>query len=484
MFKDKGMQRTNPNLEWRTKQQRRIVTATCSFAFLVKLVLFTVLAAGIGWSQSVNATMTLYKDGFALLKQPVAWRVPAGKSTVKYNRLPAGLFVDSPFLNLKGTRILSQRLDNNVFSGDQYFKGKLGEVVEVKIRGEKPQTGILLDYTPATITIQKKNTVKNILRERIDYIAVKDELKSPQFAPVLMWKISSSKARKAKGELIYLSGGFDWNAVYRMILDAPSRTAELIPEAYIANKSNLDFSDLKLQLVEGNLRRAGRRPAVSPVERYMSRMKVGETETAAQVPIREVLGDYHIYSLAERVSLKANESMTVRLYEPRKITYEKTYLFENSERSQREEPLVVEIKFANTEENNLNIPLPGGKVELYQSTKDGTIEFSGEDLLKQIPKGETAILIAGRAFDVIGKRKVINYDRLRKSEEASIEITVKNTKDEEIQVRVIEHISGDWVIRDASTMYIKEDASTIYYPLTIPAGETQLITYTYRKQWD
>ena len=95
-----------------------------------------------------------------------------------------------------------------------------------------------------------------------------------------------------------------------------------------------------------------------------------------------------------------------------------------------------------------------------------------------------AILIVGRAFDVIGKRKVINYDRLRKSEEASIEITVTNTKNEEIQVRVIEHISGDWVIRDASTMYIKEDASTIYYPLTIPAGETQRITYTYRKQWD
>jgi len=342
----------------------------------------------------------------------------------------------------------------------------------------------LLDYTSTTITLQRKNTVKNILRERIDYIAIKDELKNPQFSPVLRWKISSGKARKAKGELIYLSGGFGWNAVYRMILDAPSRTAELIPEAYITNKSNLDFSNLKLQLVEGNLHRAGRRPVIPAGEKFTGRMKLLGAEGAAQIPGREVLGDYHIYNLAERVNLKANESMTVRLYEPRKISYEKTYLFENSERSQREEPLVVEIKFANTEKNNLNIPLPGGKVELYQSTKDGTIEFSGEDLLKQIPKGETAVLIAGRAFDVIGKRKVINYDRLRKSEEASIEITVTNTKDEEIQVRVIEHISGDWVIRDASTMYIKEDASTIYYPLTIPAGKTQLVTYTYRKQWD
>ncbi|NOZ04021.1 MAG: hypothetical protein GXO92_05375 [FCB group bacterium] len=96
----------------------------------MKLALFTGLVAG-AWSQSKSATMTLYKDGFALLKQPVTWQVPAGKSTIKYSRLPEGLFVDSPFLNLKGARILSQRLDNNVFSGDQYFKGKLGEVVEV-----------------------------------------------------------------------------------------------------------------------------------------------------------------------------------------------------------------------------------------------------------------------------------------------------------------------------------------------------------------
>ena len=108
----------------------------------------------------------------------------------------------------------------------------------------------------------------------------------------------------------------------------------------------------------------------------------------------------------------------------------------------------------------------------------------GEDKLKQIPKGATAKLIAGRAFDVVGKRKVLNYDRQRKSEEASIEIKITNTKDQDVNVKLIEKISGEWVIRDESAMYMKEDASTIYFPITVPANDEILVTYTYRKEWN
>jgi hypothetical protein len=50
-------------------------------------------------------------------------------------------------------------------------------------------------------------------------------------------------------------------------------------------------------------------------------------------------------------------------------------------------------------------------------------------------------------------------------------------------VKLIEKISGDWVIRDESTMYMKEDASTIYFPITVPANDEMLVTYTYRKEW-
>ena len=143
----------------------------------------------------------------------------------------------------------------------------------------------------------------------------------------------------------------------------------------------------------------------------------------------------------------------------------------------------MELEIANTKKNNLSIPLPAGKVEIYLETSEGNIEFIGEDNIRQIPKGEKAKLIAGKAFDIIGKRKIVNYDRQRKSEEASIEVEILNKKDQSAQVKIIEHISGDWVIKDSNKQWIKEDAATIYFSLTIPPGESDIILYTYKKEW-
>jgi hypothetical protein len=178
-----------------------------------------------------------------------------------------------------------------------------------------------------------------------------------------------------------------------------------------------------------------------------------------------------------------NEHITVRLYAPKLIDYSKTYVFKNAERSQKEEPLEIEYRVKNTVDNDLNIPLPQGRIELYQSTEGG-LEFTGEDQVKQTPKGETLTITAGRSFDVIGKRKVLNFERQRKSEEASIEVLITNTRDEEITVRLEEQIRGDWVIKEASDDYIKRDASTINFPFSLNAGETKSITYTYRKEWN
>ena len=92
-------------------------------------------------------------------------------------------------------------------------------------------------------------------------------------------------------------------------------------------------------------------------------------------------------------------------------------------------------------------------------------------------------MVSGRAFDVIGKRRVLNYDRQRKSEEAVIEIQVTNARNENINALLVEHINGDWVIKDESLNYLKKDASTIHFPVSLSAGETKIVYYTYKKEW-
>ncbi len=438
------------------------------------------------WGQSVDASLTIYKDGFALVKQPVVWDIKTGNSTIQYDRITRGMYADSPFLDLQNAEIYTQRLNQNVFSSNKLFQNKLGEMVEIKLAGEKSVSGTLLEYGSSQITIQTKSKIKSYQKNDLDFISVQEIIENPQLRPVLSWDIFSKNTGNAKGNLIYMSAGFDWNAKYRLIMLDEFDNAMLIPEAFVKNNSNLTFSKLSLQLVEGNLNRVHHEQFAKSLQRSENMMAYAEADMgyAPAMPVRENLGDYYIYTIPKKMVLKGNESITVRLYDARKIKYHKTYLFENYEQAQREEPLTVEIKIDNTEENNLNLPLPQGTIELYQTMQKGELEFLGEDRLKQVPKGATAKLIAGRAFDVVGKRKVLNYDRQRKSEEASIEIKITNTKDQDVNVKLIEKISGDWVIRDESAMYMKEDASTIYFPITVSAHDEMLVTYTYRKEWN
>ncbi|MEE9573992.1 MAG: hypothetical protein V3W20_13135 [Candidatus Neomarinimicrobiota bacterium] len=446
------------------------------------ILLFTISQM---WGQSVDASLTIYKDGFGLVKQPVTWDVNAGSNNIKYDRLTSGMYTDSPFLDLQNVEVHTQKLNQNIFSSKKLFHKKLGEKVEIKLTNEKAVSGILLEYNPSQITIQTKSRIQSFFRNNLNSVSIKKDIEEPRLRPILSWNIFAKKAGKAQGNLIYMSGGFDWNAKYRMIMLEESNKAILIPEAFIKNNSNLNFSKLSLQLVEGNLNRARHESISAPMAKNARSMMAMESDMgyAGAIPERENLGDYYIYSISNDLDLLANESITVRLYDAREISFKKTYLFENYEQAQREEPLVVEIKIDNTEENNLDLPLPQGTIELYQTMKNGQLEFLGEDRLKQVPKGATAKLIAGRAFDVVGKRRVLNYDRQRKSEEASIEVKITNTKDQDANIKVIEKISGEWVVRDESTMYMKEDASTIYFPITVPANSEMLITYTYRKEW-
>ncbi len=452
----------------------------------MKKLIIVLFALSQIWGQSVDASLTIYKDGFALVKQPVAWDVKTGNSTIQYDRITRGMYADSPFLDLQNAEIYTQRLNQNIFSSNKLFHNKLGERVELKLDGEKLISGTLLEYGSSQITIQTKSSIRSYLRKNINYISIKEINEIPQIRPVLSWDISSKITGTTKGNLVYMSGGFDWNAKYRMIMLDEFDNAMLIPEAFVRNNSDLTFSKLSLQLVEGNLNRVHHDNVARSLQRSEAKMLYAEADRgyAPTAPLRENLGDYYIYTIPKSLILRGNESITVRLYDARKIKYYKTYLFENYEQAQREEPLSVEIKIDNTEENNLNLPLPQGTIELYQTMQNGELEFLGEDRLKQIPKGATAKLIAGRAFDVVGKRKVINYDRQRKSEEASIEIKITNTKDQAVNVKLIEKISGEWVIRDESAMYMKEDASTIYFPITVPANGEMIVTYTYRKEWN
>jgi len=442
----------------------------------MKLFILIIITNFIWAQSSKESTITVYKDGTALVKQEIIWdTVSKGKTNLRYGDIPKSIHKDTPFISIKNAQVLSQKLVEKTFSSDEYFSSKKGDIITIKLKNEKAVSGILLELTNKILTIQIKNSLRRFNRNNIEYIETGDIVSNPNFSPYLDWEVKNNKAGNLKANLVYKLSNISWNAIYRLTTNGQTK-GELVVEGVISNNSSKNYINTNVNLVEGKINKV----------KSINNNNYGKMEMSRSLPNKntpDALGDYHIYSAGKIKNFTAKENLTVGIYGPLNVNYEKNYVFENFERQQKEEPLKVEYTLSNTEKDGLGIVLPAGKVDIYTSSSKGGFEYIGSDRLGQVPKGESSTIQAGYAFDITGKRRVLNYDRQRKSEEAVIEVSINNTWSETASVKIIEHVNGDWVIKDQSHDYIKKDASTIYFLIDVKPGKKEFITYTYRKEW-
>ena len=445
----------------------------------MKKLLIALFAINILFSQEVesvenNRTLTIYKDSFAIIKEPILWNLNDGKNITSFNNLSPNIILDSPFLNIQGVEVKSQTLNKNFYSTDAYLKKNVGSLVEIKPINDSAVQGALLDINSSSVSI---NTNKGLLifqRSRVEYIALKSSQVQNKFTPQISWEIFSEGLENITAELTYLTSGFSWKPIYKLQLSNSDASAALSISAEVVNNSNMNLLGVDIKVVEG----------LVPIGNNKRSQNMGMVASRGGMSDKtDTLGDFYIFNLGSNLNLKALETIQFPLLDELLIDYEKKYIFENSEQDQKDEPLSIEISFENSKENNLELPLPSGVIYLYEKDIDGALSFIGKNNLSALYKGGSAILDAGKAFDIIGKRRILNFDRQNNSEESTISIQIVNTSNASIKVKAVEKIFGDWVIKESSSMYIKEDASTIYFPLEIQPDSSELITYTYRKEW-
>ena len=141
----------------------------------------------------------------------------------------------------------------------------------------------------------------------------------------------------------------------------------------------------------------------------------------------------------------------------------------------------VILTFRNTRKNNLDVPLPAGKVRVYKADSGGVLLLAGEDRVPHTPVNSDIEIKVGRAFDVTAVRKQTDYRRLgNRGVEVGYSITVKNHKNKAIELVVKEKLNGAWVITQESHKGEKLDSATQAYSLKLRKGAEQTITYTAR----
>ena len=441
---------------------------------LISLFLFTIVFTQDMISSDNSREITIYKDGFATLKEPIVWNLKAGKNTTRFDNLSPNIVFDSPNLDLQGVQILSQTMNRNFNSSDSFLKNNIGSQVEIRLSNGAVNQGKLLDINGSSIAINTNKGLMVFQRTKIDFINLKANNIQDKFSPEISWDIFSSQDQTVFAELTYLTSGFSWKPIYKLELNTNDSSAILNVDAEVINHSNINLLGININVVEGELNQVNtNRPSSMQMQ----------ARRLADDSVNNKLGDFYIFKLGNNLNLKSLESVQFPLIPKRSISYEKIYVVSNVERDQKDEPLDIEISFDNSDENNLNLPLPSGIAYLYERSVDNKLNFLAKNNISQLYKGGSASFSAGKAFDIVGKRRILNYDRQSNVEESTISLQVINSSEKPIKVKVIEKIIGDWVVKQSSSMYIKDDASTIYFPLEIGPNSSQSVTYTYKKEW-
>jgi hypothetical protein len=468
-----------------------------------------ILVAAIA-TAPISNEVTVYNQGFGLIKETRNLTLKAGRQTVAVEDVasmiePSSVSIRS--LRDKGSiRVLEQNYQYDLISPLAILNKSVGQKVRfVRYFGTQrevlegtlisaptaivgtPDGGNSQTYNGMVIRTDDGRIVLNPTGE-IEVASVPSGLISK---PTLLWDLEADKAGENTVELSYLTRGISWSADYVFTLDAASRGA-LQGWVTIDNQSGASFEDAKLKLLAGDVQRASVPQMMDMARGGMGGFAANRAKENFQ---EESLFEYHLYTLQRPATVRNRETKQISLLEAESVPFTKKLILDATRQYGRFLPgegeigtgnikPQVRVEFENKKEFGLGVPLPKGRVKVYQRDASGSVQLLGEDNIDHTPRDEKLSLIVGRSFDVVAERKRTNFQRINdRTVRETYEIEVRNRKETAEKVFVIERSWGDWKVTTKSQEFQKMDSNTLQFTLDLKPNETKQIVYTIETKW-
>ncbi len=390
---------------------------------------------------------------------------------------------------------LEQNYEYDLASSARLLQKYIGREIRVVTKDGTAYLGTLLAADENLVLQGEDGSVDAVSRSEIKAISFPKLPQGLTTKPSLVWLLSAAASGRQTVTLSYVTHGLAWKANYVAHLSPDNRSMDLAGWVVLDNRSGKTFRRAHLKLVAGQLHQA------KQVARTLTtRTKMVET-AAAPAPVTErQFSEYHLYDVPRPVTIASAQSKQVQFVTAAKVPTEKLYVLDLSNISpvpyrpatdqsfgiSQKGNANVYIQFKTGEKSHLDLPLPAGRVRLYQQDQDGALLLVGEDNIRHTPISETVRLQIGQAFDVTGERQQTNFNKLgRKSMEESFRISVQNHKSEAVTVRVVEHLYrwNNWTITDSNPAYTKLDSQTIVFELPLKANGEGTVSYTVLYRW-
>jgi hypothetical protein len=448
--------------------------------------------------------------GYAVVREERTFELTRGRSELRFVDVAA--LIDPTTVRFEsltdpdGTRVLEQNFQFDLVSQEKLLERFLDRRVRVEqLVGDRIEVaeGTLLSAAGGLILADESGRIRTLRSwSGIEFPELPGGLIT---RPTLVWDLVAERGGDHRTRVSYQTEGMTWWADYNLVFtpgsDANSGLLDVGAWVSIVNQSGSGYENARLKLIAGDVQRAAAQ-GYGAVDQLKSRT-VAFAEANAGFEEKSFF-EYHLYTLGRPTTLPDRSTKQLELFDAaRGVPADKLLVYQGqagrwgipgspmTDRNfgaQSNPKVDVYLVFRNEEEHGLGVPLPAGRIRVSQLDEaDDSLEFIGEDVIDHTPRDEDVRVRLGSAFDVVGERKQVEFrvDSARRTMEETIEIELRNHKDEAVDVLVEERLFRwtNWELLESSHDYRREDAHTVHFPLRVPADGEQKLRYSVRYSW-
>jgi len=439
--------------------------------------------------QQTGVEVTVYNSNLGLIKETRKIDLAKGRGELRFMDVAAHILpVTVHAKSLTGPKnftVLEQNYEYDLMSPEKLMEKYIGKKIKLIATNQFQDTKEVVE---ATLLSNNQGPIYQINGEIfLGHPGIRVLPKLPEnliAKPTLTWLYESTARQAHSLEVSYLTQQINWKADYVVVVSQDDTQADISGWVTLDNQSGATYRDARLKLVAGEVHRAEEPAVVGRVRAY----KAAPSAPAEQFREKSFF-EYHIYDLQRRTTLKDRQTKQISLLEADSAGIKKellvygvaSYFTREYRESNPKQPVAVYVKFKNSKANGLGMPLPAGVMRLYKKDDDGSQQFIGEDRIQHTPKDEEVRLKIGEAFDVVAHRLQKDYKQVTtRLHESEWEIVLRNHKEEEVSVGVIEPLFGNWKVISNSHPFTKVDAHTIRFDVKVPKDGEVKVTYRVR----
>ncbi|MHB8882212.1 MAG: DUF4139 domain-containing protein [Thermodesulfovibrionales bacterium] len=446
-----------------------------------------------GLNDQSGLSLTIYNVNLGLVKDQRTVKLPRGSSELRFmdvasQIIPASVHIKS-LVEDRSLQVIEQNYEYDLMNPQKLLDKYVGRDVRLYFKNlyterEETVTARLLSNNGGPIyRIGDEITFGH--PGRVIFPEVPGNLISK---PTLVWLLENSLPSPQNIEASYLTNGINWRSDYVVTLNSRDDMIDLSGWVTIDNKCGATYKNARLKLVAGDVNR------VREERDYRGTLRMAKAEAVPAAPQfkEEEFFEYHIYTLQRPSTIKDNQIKQISLITASAVPVRKELVYKGTGyyyTSRYSDPIAnlkvgVFIEIWNKKDHNLGIPLPKGTVRVYKHDNEGSLQFTGEDTIDHTAKDEKIRVKLGNAFDVAGTTRQLDWKKLASDTyESGYEITLRNHKKEDITVKIIEPVPGDWTILSSSHPYKKSSAFFAEFEVMVPKDGESKLTYKVRTRY-